>query len=238
MGANTVKGNATDSTGVAQVTQGAESSSIDSVTVVQGAAGLTSVPWNVRSGDGTRLATHKSDGALPTNTETAKLTYSAGVVGQVPGTAATDILTIHGAANKIVTVTRISFSGTATNGGVLVVQLVKRSAVDTSGTPTTLIAVPHDSGSAAASAVVQTWASTPPSLGAAVGTIRSATAVLAQVTATTTAFNVEDLIWDFTTRNTQGIHLLTAAETLAVNLNGATILAGNLINMDIEWTEE
>lgn len=217
-----------------QIGFGALRSSLDSIAVVQSTPGPLGAPWFVELSDGTRVMVLGSDGALRISSEGGKATYSVGMLGIVPGTAATDIFTIRGFGGKIVKPIRIVLTGTATAAGLIDVALIKRSALNTSGTPGAAAGVPHNAGFAAASAVVEKWTGTPPSLGAAVGTLRVDKLLLNN--ATTPAGN-DRLVWEF---NGQGHHvdLISAVEQLAVNLNGATIQSGNLINAYITWTEE
>jgi hypothetical protein len=161
-------------------------------------------------------------------------TYSASVVGYTPGSAATDVLTIAGAAGKVVRVTRVGVSGFSTSGAVIAVCLIKRSAADTSGTPNAMTAVPHNKTSPAAVATVNNWTSTPPSVGTAVGTIRASRLGISAAAATTPGDRIE---WTFENRPGKAIELFGTADVLAINLNGATLAGGELLDMDIEWTE-
>lgn len=93
-------------------------------------------------------------GVASINTEGTKTTYSVGITGFTPAATATDFFNIIGSATKTVRVTRIAISGMATSGASIAISLVKRSAANTSGTPTTPTPVPHDANDAAATAVV------------------------------------------------------------------------------------
>jgi hypothetical protein len=167
------------------------------------------------------------------NTEGLKASYSAAINSLVPAAAgATDLFTIYGSASKTVRITRISMVGTATALTDVPVSLIKRSAVNTTGTSTSQTAVPHDSNNAAATGTVLAYTVNPGGLGATVGTVRASVLALTAATGAPSP-----TIWDFTIRNTQGIVLRGVAQGLAINLNSTAITAGS-VNIDIEWSEE
>ena len=115
------------------------------------------------------------DGTLTSHIslEGGKATYCATITGLVPPAAATDIFTIIGSATKTIRISRIQFSGRATAAAACDVSIVKRSTADTGGTPGTVpTIVPLDSTDAAATAVCATYTAVP-TLGTAVGAIRS-----------------------------------------------------------------
>lgn len=158
-----------------------------------------------------------------------KATYSASVTGLVG--VAGDILTIYGSATKTVRVTRMSFSGIATAAATMDLTLIKRSTIDTVGTPAAVTATPHDSQSAAATATLNSYTAAP-TPGTAVGTpIRS---VKVDIAAAGAQEQVQP--WDFGNGPKQGIVLRGVAQGLCMNV-GAT-QAGALYNIDVEWTEE
>lgn len=156
--------------------------------------------------------------------------YSAGIVGLAPVASATDIFEIR-ANNKTVRVLHLTASGIATAVGAHSMQLVKRSTANTGGTSTSPAAVPHDSISPAASAVLKAYTANS-TLGALVGPIRAkritvATATLNVIPSTQAEFDLRDM----------PIYLRGAAETLALNLNGVTI-TGCALDIQITWVEE
>ena len=158
-------------------------------------------------------------------------TYSASVVGYNPPALPTDIMSISGIDLAQVRIYRISVSGTATTAGSLNFSLIKRSSLNTAGTPTALTAVPHDSLDPAAAAVVQTYGSNP-NLGQTVGHVRG-TKVHVPVAGSFEAqldfaFGQED----------KPLILNNSTEQLSLNLNGLALPLGTSIAMDIEWAEE
>lgn len=172
-------------------------------------------------------------GVPSVNTEGTKATYSAAAT-VVPAAAATDIFTITGSATKLVRVTRIQISGQATAAVLVALALAKRSAANTGGTSTAPGLVPHDSADAAASATVLNYSVNPASLGTLIDNVRKQTIPLMTPTPT---FTAAPIVWDFTTRNGKGILLRGIAQVLAINFLGQTS-SGNVLSVDIEWTEE
>ncbi len=160
-----------------------------------------------------------------------RATYSASIVGMTPAASATDLFTIAGVAGKVVRITRINCTGTSTALGSSLLQIVKRSAVDTDGTKTNPAAIPHDSSDAAAAAVVAAYTANP-TLGTAVGVLR----VGFLGTGTATALGSE-FTQDFGQISDKQAVLRSAAEQLAVNANAASLATGAAISCTVEWTE-
>lgn len=165
----------------------------------------------------------------------AKTTYSASITNLVAATTATDIFTISGSATKTVRVLLIGISGTqnvATNNDII---LLKRSTLNTGGISTSPTEVPHDSSNSAATAIVKAYTANP-TLGTLIGILKSS-----KLTMSTTSGNgnvSQSLLrWDFGTRPGQAIILRGVNEMFSINFNGVTA-PGNLIDINIEWTEE
>jgi hypothetical protein len=158
-------------------------------------------------------------------------TYSAAIVGMTPAASATDLFTIAGVAGKVVRVTRINCTGTSTALGSSLLQIVKRSALDTGGTATNPAAIKHDSADAAASAVVAAYTANP-TLGTAVGVIRVGFVGTGTATGLGSPFTAE-----FGAINDKQVILRSAAEQLAVNANAASLATGAAVSCTVEWTE-
>lgn len=194
------------------------------------------VPAVVRNSLGTEIFTSGTPGVI-SGTITAspvdgtKTTYSSAAVNLVSAASATDIFTITGSATKTIRVAKLYVSGLATTGGNITVNFIKRSTANTGGTSSILTAVPFDSTNAAATAVVRSYTANP-TLGTAVGTIRSER-VFISGGATTASNNSFDVFGDFA----QAVVLRGTSEVLAINLNGVTINSPSL-NLWVEWVEE
>jgi len=161
---------------------------------------------------------------------------TAGLTNSGLATASTsDFFTIQGSATKIVTVTEISCTGTATALSIADILLIKRSTADT-GTSVTLTNVPNDSGSPAATALVKTWATTP-TPGTPVGTIRASKFLLA-ANPTPAVTPVAPLRWQFgDSPYEQAVVLRGVAQTLALGVGAAALAAGAAVNCNVTWTE-
>lgn len=156
-------------------------------------------------------------------------TYSASGAVVVPASA-TDVLTIYGSAAAGVYITRVTVSGFQTTAGLARLALIKRSAIDTGGTPVALTPIPHDAADAAAAATVNTYTAVPGALGAAVGNIAVAYVSIPVATGSGNPYE-----WDFGSR-AKPVFLSGVAQGLALNLNAVT-LAGCTLALKIEWYE-
>lgn len=149
-----------------------------------------------------------------------------------PAATPTDLLTLKGAAGKIIKVRRIVISGIATTAGNLPISIIKRTAANTGGTSTAPTPAKADSGdSAAAAAVLALYTANPSGLGA--GT----TLVARRVFFNLTTAQLDRAVFEFGKDGGKPIYLRGASEWLAINGNGAALPAGCKIDFDIEWTE-
>lgn len=164
--------------------------------------------------------------------------YSAVFSGAVTAAAATDVLTITGAANKVIRILRIGFSGTQTTNGYASVSVVKRSTANSGGTSTSLTAVPMDSNTGAASATVLAYTANP-TTGTLVGRVRSGKVAITEATQSNQILSPTTTIFDFTFNESraQPPTLRGTSQVLAVNLNGVS-LTGNSCDIFVEWIEE
>lgn len=164
-------------------------------------------------------------------------TYYAAIVGLVPASSATDFFTITGAASTVVRVKQITCSGTTTAAATIALQLVRRSAVDTTGTSTAPSVVPADPNDAAGLAVVKAYTANPGALGAIVGGPMRIGNLTTTTVASSAVETTPPLTWTFGLNNDKEPTLRSATQVLAVNANAASFSAGGLINCDIVWTE-
>ncbi len=186
-------------------------------------AGVNSVP---------QLGIVDMQGASYANTEGLKATYSA-ASQVVAASAATDVVYITGSAGKTTRITRINVGGRATSAAPADVSIVKRSTADTAGTCAAATAVPHDNLSASAATTIK-FCTANPTLGTAVGTLREKQTFLGNLTTGAPGADAEFKQAD---RPSQTWVLRGAGDTIAINLNGGTF-SGNLMDIDIEFTEE
>lgn len=167
------------------------------------------------------------------NFEGTKATYSVAFTGLVSAVAATDVVTLDASATKTVRVLQAQIMCTGTAASVPV-SIVRRSTVDTAGTPSTLTVVPNDSTDVAASAVAKTWTANP-TAGTLVGALRAVTMSVeaaAAVNPPTAASFVNGTMNDKSMLLKKG-----STEELAINFNGTSITSP-LCTGYLEWSEE
>lgn len=164
-------------------------------------------------------------------------TYHAGIVGLVPPASATDFFTIQGSATTVVRVKSIECSGTTTAAASIAVQLVRRSTANTTGTSTSPSLVPSDTTDPAGTALVKAYTANPGALGTIVGGPLRAGILTTTTLASSPIEQTPALGWTFGMNNDKEPTLRGVAQTLALNLNGASISAGALLTCDVEWIE-
>lgn len=167
-----------------------------------------------------------------------------------PGPTPNDIVTITGSATKTVRVLSFLISTTCSVAGVAAsVQLLltKRSALDTGGAFVPTVGVPEDANYTAPTANVGHWTASPGTPGASLGTMNTL-----RVEAPLTVPNT----WSTTAASGAAVEMLPSSpedpsvgprkqitlrganEQLAINFNGATILAQQNHCYTVTWTEE
>lgn len=166
--------------------------------------------------------------------ESLRASYSACANGITVAATPTDVFTIQGSATKTIKVTRIEVTGTTTAGSGISItcSLNRRSTANTGGTSTIETNTKYNTTNAAGTAVVRSYTANPSALGTLVGPIRTA-----RMTMVNASVAQNYLVWDFGVRPTQSITLSGTSEFLCVNFGGTSI-TGNIISINVEWTEE
>lgn len=162
-----------------------------------------------------------------------RATYGSSVRALVVAAAATDIVHVCGSATKLTRITKITVGGRATNAASVDVSLVKRSAANSGGTATNPDKVPYDASVGAAAATISAYTANP-TLGTAVGSIGTKQLFLGNLT---TGQPGEAAVWTFGDRPATAVILRAAAQCLSVSWNNSTT-SGNLVDVEVEWTEE
>lgn len=162
-------------------------------------------------------------------TDGVKSAYAVVMTGITPAASATDLFTIIGSGTKTVRIRELIVYGTQTTGSTVPIFIVKRSTADTGGSSTTGTAIPFSSSDAAATAVVKAYTANP-SVGTPIGNLSYDVPFVAIT---------QDILlsFDFNLLPYQVYTLNSAAETIAVNLNAATVSGGSF-GVKIVWTEE
>lgn len=164
-------------------------------------------------------------------------TYRYAGLALAPVATPTDVIIIQGSATKAMIVKLVKVTGAATAAGTMPIKLERRSAAGTIGSAVLTAVVPakHESGDPAPTGVVSTVGTanytTVGTTAGVVGTGRL------QMTALATGLAAVPVIWDFACRDDKGIYLRGTAEYLCVNLNGAAVPSGGVIDYEIEIEE-
>jgi hypothetical protein len=165
------------------------------------------------------------------STEGTKATFSYGLIGFTPVATPTDFLTITGSGTKTIRVTRVEIHGISTSGASVDLQLLRRTTANSGGTSTNPAAVLNDTNNAAATATLTLYTANP-TTGTSAGSIRSGKLNLG------VAGVGGSLVWDFGTRNSQGVVLRGTTQSLCINWSGAAVPAGTVLAISIEWVED
>lgn len=162
-----------------------------------------------------------STGVITTSPDATNTQFTNGTVGNSGKSAAQWVL---GPVATYTPTYTLTGSGPATGSSTAVFTA-------TGTTAPTMVAVPHDSTDAAATAVVKYYYANP-TLGTTVGNIRNIKGFVPTATG-----NPGYVSWTLTGNFTKGIVLNNANESLNINLNALTMAGGNL-SVDIVWTEQ
>jgi hypothetical protein len=172
----------------------------------------------------------------------SKATYFAANTFTPPATP-TDMVTIFGSASKMVRVISFRITTTNTAAGSQQFFLIKRSAVNTTGTFVAGTAVPADSTDAGATATVGHYTANPGALGTAVGNVNIKRVASPVAVPATFAGVKEDAGVDLLDNMNNSlldkpVMLSGVAQGLCLNFNGAALVAGQTHAYQIVWTEE
>ena len=238
---------ASDQTLLTKITDGTNVAGVDAVNhqLVSGKSAVGAAPSTnpvsisgVDGGGFKRIPLADTLGRLQTSAfpmDGYKQTYrAAATTFSLPNTP-TDGFTIYGSATKTIKVLKVMMSGTQGATSVVTAELIKRSTANTGGTSTVVPSVPNDSANTSATATVRYYTANPTSLGTAVGTVAGFRGIIPQGgTSSVLTSNCE--IYRANTP-AQALTLRGATEGLALNFNSIT-LTGNVMSIEVEWTEE
>jgi hypothetical protein len=152
----------------------------------------------------------------------------------------TDVILIQGSATFTVRIKKIILQGVATAAGNMPIQLIRRSTPYTTSGSAVLTAVlgasnngKLDSGDPVATAVIDTIGTANfTSVGTAVATLGAGRL---QLSASGSGVAITPLTFD---RTDNAIALRGTSDYLAINMNGAAIPAGGVLDYYIEWEED
>jgi hypothetical protein len=184
----------------------------------------------------TDASSNDSAPAAFTNVGGMKATYTVSISAVTALAAQTDVVIVRGSATKLIKIIHAEVSGAATAATSTVWFMKKHTVANTGGSGTAAVITKHDSADAAATAVVQAYNTTLPTIDATasnVRTIRIDLAILPAASAVITDRYTEDFgdFWE-------PIVLRGVAQEFAFNAGGGTIPAGEVFDYTITWTEE
>jgi hypothetical protein len=160
-------------------------------------------------------------------------TYSAAVNGLALAATATDIFAITGSATKTIRIIKLAITGIQTTAGQVAVLLLKRSTANSGGTFTAPTMVSYDTLNATATAGVSAYTANPTTVGTLVGAVYAARLF---IPGAATASDAQGISLAFGDVAEQNMTLRGAAQSLALSLNGVTVVGGSA-NISIDWTE-
>lgn len=168
---------------------------------------------------------------LPTAAASVYGAYRAASAPFTPGATPQDVFTITGSATRSVRVLGLSLATVQTTAGVNAWQVLKRSTANTSGTSTTVAAVPNDRAFSAATATVRQYTANP-TAGTLVGASWNGR-VVSPAPASAIAASV-NVCLDYLR---QPIVLTGAGDVLAWNFNGVALPTGLSVQAVVSWEE-
>ena len=169
-----------------------------------------------------------------TDNEPMRATFGAFITGFAPAATPTDILVFRGSATKIIRVKSILIMGTAAAASNIIVNLIRRSALNTGGTTAPVPLVSRDSTNDAATCDATRYSANPTGLGTAVGVVDGGRLNLAPAA----NGSIDRLLFQYAWQMDQAFVLRGVSEFLAVNLGGAAWPAGGALDISIALTEE
>lgn len=182
-------------------------------------------------------------GGNPTQTEEPVFSASGTFT---PAATPTDLVIIEGSPTKTVEVLSVKIWTTNTAAGSQQFQLVKRSAADTTGTFVAATGVPWDSDFTPTANRVGNFTANPGALGAVIGTINTVRVASPAAIPATWAGIVGDSgvellpqpVGTVDALRRKALTLRGVAQCLAINFNGAALVAGQTHSFTIVWAED
>lgn len=162
-------------------------------------------------------------------------TYSYSVLGATPYATCQDLVALRGSATKTVKVLRVEVSGFITTAAGIAATLKLHSVANTGGTSTTPTPAQHNSNDPAATATVLLYSAAPTTSATAI--IVKAFRLLLQPLASPTG-TADRYVYDCMDTPGEPITLNGVAQELALNLGGAAVGSGEVIDFSITWSEE
>jgi hypothetical protein len=165
-----------------------------------------------------------------------KATFSTGANLFTLPAVPTDVIQIKGSATKTVRIKRIIISGQATTAKQWPLQIIRRVAAVTDGTPVTPVVAAFDASNDGSSTGVVTHYTALPTPAAA----NPASSVLfaRDMTLTAPATASQPIEFNFCRNGEKGLVLRGAADCIVANLGGGALTAGEKLSYEVVWEED
>lgn len=173
--------------------------------------------------------------------DSAQSTYRVAASFTPQATAAVTVISIQGSATRTIRVKRILLGGAATALSSTLFTLIKTSALGAGGTTVAPTVAKVDSGSGAATAVVQHYTTTLKAAGTAIdGNLSYFRLFQTTVTTPTVAYSDPQVIFpEKGGVGGQSLVLRGTAQYLEIqNANAGNLAAGSVLDYMIEWVED
>ena len=173
---------------------------------------------------------------LLADNDPVRSTYSYALGGLAVATGGTDVAVLElplSAANRIVRLRQLQISGTASATNSYVLNVIRRSTLNSGGTRSTPTPVPRDSRLDPAYAVLGLYTANPATLGTVVGPMDGGRLTLA----TSGGNTLDRLNLQYSWLNDMAPVLRNPGECFALNFNGM-LPSGAAIDLSITWSEE
>lgn len=169
----------------------------------------------------------------------ARATYRYSELAVAPVATPTDFILIQGSASKTGRIKNIKIGGVATAAGDMPVQILRRSAAPTVGGATlnAIVGAKHDVNDAAATCVVsRISAANLTTPGTLVPGILGVDHI--QLNTVATGVGAIDTKFEYSDNNDKPLYVRGINDYIAINLNGAAVPAGGVLDYEIEIEEE
>lgn len=166
-------------------------------------------------------------------------TYSAIISPYTAYATPTDMYCLIGSASKTIVPVFFGMFAVATAASLISVDWVKRSTLNTAGTPTNATNSSFDTNNAASTAVLRSYGAAPGALGTSQGILNTQTALISAATGNPTSVQMYGLIGGIISSDCYQtpVILRGATECLCCNFRGAALPAGFSATLLAQWIE-
>lgn len=165
-------------------------------------------------------------------------TYTYSISATAPYATPKDWVVIRGSASKIVRIVHIELSGAATAAtSGMYFTINKHTVANTGGTSTNPTPIKHDSNDGAATATVLLY-TVVPTIDATAAIWKTGRITLTVVAPAAGAAAIDRYVWDYNDAAYEALTLRGVAQECAINFNTVALIAGEVLDYSITWTEQ